>query len=939
MTVTFADFYESVHGHAPFPWQDRLAARVLDDGAWPQQIDVPTGLGKTSVLDVATYVAAFASDGPSTPRRRRAFFVIDRRVVVDEAFEHAQRLAGALSLDADSAAGHVARQLRSKGLLHRSRIVVERMRGGTTWSWNWMPRPDVFGIVVGTVDQLGSRLLFRGYGLGPRLAPIDAALVGRDSLIVVDEAHLARPLQSTLARIEELDVVESPIALPRPTIVTMSATNRADVSGAAHTLSADDHADAVAARRLHAPKRLHLREVAKPVDIAPTMARFAEALAATPGSVVGVVCNTVARARAVHDALSAERAVLLTGRVRPFDRERNQAEFLPRFMVGRKRTSDSTIVVATQTIEVGVNADFDALVTEVAPWSAIVQRLGRVNRVGDRMEPATVIVVADGSVAPPYGDAAARTWTWLAEREPSRRARGAELPMAGGLDVSVAAVLALSREINDHHDLELAAPSIPTITSVQLDTWAQTAPIPATDTPVGPYLHGFGRDDPQIQLVWRADLSARQDRGALLETVARKPPVSDEMLEVSLAAVRRWLTGQPGADAVADAPIAGDVETTGVVDLREVDVWAVLNRAGEASRVIDLGDDRARADLRPNDVLVLPSEAGGCDRWGWRPRGRDAVEDIADRIDALRSTWTLRVEHGPLLSLLRGDADEARRLTNEIIEAVEQDHIECRDELVEELLLRAGLDAAGVRSEVAVSGPGVAGVLFRMEKDGGAATDLDSAVRDDVFESSAVGRGAVTLSVHSAAVRDRARTFASALGLPRDLAAVVEAAAAWHDVGKLDPRFQTALRGGADLLAGDGEPLAKSGIDPSDRAAFRRAHRVAGIPQGFRHEVGSAQAAAQHATTLDIVDVDLFVHLVAAHHGHSRPLFPPVGDTSEPFVVNWDGRVVELDFGRAIDWAGPSRFDLLNRRYGRWGLAFLETVVRLADIECSREGT
>ena len=35
MTIPgFGDFYKAVHGRVPFPWQERLTARVLE-GTWP----------------------------------------------------------------------------------------------------------------------------------------------------------------------------------------------------------------------------------------------------------------------------------------------------------------------------------------------------------------------------------------------------------------------------------------------------------------------------------------------------------------------------------------------------------------------------------------------------------------------------------------------------------------------------------------------------------------------------------------------------------------------------------------------------------------------------------------------------------------------------------------------------------------------------------------
>src|SRR5436190_11571634 len=87
----FGRFFEEVHGYRPFPWQEALVTRVLGRG-WPALIDVPTGLGKTAVLDVALFVNALRSEHG----RRRVFLVVDRRLIVEQAHDQAQQTQKAL---------------------------------------------------------------------------------------------------------------------------------------------------------------------------------------------------------------------------------------------------------------------------------------------------------------------------------------------------------------------------------------------------------------------------------------------------------------------------------------------------------------------------------------------------------------------------------------------------------------------------------------------------------------------------------------------------------------------------------------------------------------------------------------------------------------------------------------------------------------------------
>ena len=83
------------------------------------------------------------------------------------------------------------------------------------------------------------------------------------------------------------------------------------------------------------------------------------------------------------------------------------------------------------------------------------------------------------------------------------------------------------------------------------------------------------------------------------------------------------------------------------------------------------------------------------------------------------------------------------------------------------------------------------------------------------------------------------------------------------------------------------------------------------------------------------------LHLVGTHHGWGRPL-PPIIEDLEPQVLAWtlDGHVLEAtsnltEGSLALDMA--DRFWRLVERYGYHGLAWLESVLRLADHQQSAE--
>ena len=919
----FAAFFRDVHGYAPFPWQQRLTTHVLEACAWPKVIDLPTGTGKTAVLDTAVF--AMAAQPKTTPRR--VVFVIDRRIVVDQVYERAQRIRKRIE-EADTPVLERMRR-RLQDLSDGEPLGVAALRGGIPIDGEWTHRPDQPWVVVSTVDQFGSRLLFRGYGVTPAMRPIHAGLAGNDCLVILDEVHLSVPFAQTLAHVSALPSGSLP---RRFNIVEMSATP-SDAN--AERFSLDPETDlqgcAELRRRVKAVKQADLKSVedreAVPAAVLKIVNSIDKSIRRDQSQVrsIGVVVNRVGTARKTYECLASAGypTHLLTGRMRPLDRIDALARIGPVVDPDAEGRSDQlTVVVATQAIEVGADFSFDALVSECAAVDSLRQRFGRLDRRGTYWErtgcPAQAWIIGPRSVVaakkpdPIYGESARATWQELEHRSKD-----------GPLDVG-------PRALRDFPD-KAAAPRAraPLVLRTHLDAWVQTCPEPIVQPSVDWFLHGIDQDCPaDVSILWRRDRSRKALRLV--------PPRQAEWIQVPIAAVRSWLAGKEDVD-VADVVQrwdAGDSRSRTYPHTGDWVRWAGLGNGPEEMVAVE--------DIRPGDVLVVDPKRGGLNGGTWDPSSGEPVSDLGDlaQIEYGR-TATLRLDPQlPQMESPPSPADEAEADTpiSERVAAWLQDRIaepsqspDWMRRIIGKLGSNFQVTAVGIDNKVPGSGYYVLTELHQTTKK----PMVDAATMDGTDEAGSLTGTAVPLRRHLACVGERAGQIAERLGLPSGIVADLRSAGRLHDLGKVDRRFQLQLVGGdpVELELRRGEPLAKS--LPGTR-------RVRGYPEGMRHELASVAMIESNDDVLAAAhDKDLVLHLVGTHHGWGRPL-PPIIEDPEPQVLSYtlDGCVMEAgsdlaDHSLALDMA--DRFWRLVERYGYHGLAWLEAVLRLADHRQSAE--
>lgn len=920
-------------GRGPLPWQSRLARLVASSG-WPGDIGVPTGLGKTACIDVAVWAMAAEADRAPSERRqpRRIWYVVNRRLLVDAALARAERIAKLLEeAELGRTDGHdpeavaaVAVRLRDLGALavDGGPLHVSRLRGGAELGQR-PPDPAHPAIVLATVPMFGSRWLFRGYGTSAGMRPVDAALAGCDSLVLLDEAHLARPLRQLDGPAAACDPGRNRHIVPaaRSGVRFVGLTATGDATSDRFDLDDEDRAHPVVQRRLHAAKAVRLAEATTvkklPTAIAAEVKTWLD-VAQEPRACL-VFVNRPAVAREVHDLIHTACAaagrdadvVLLTGRMREHEADAVRRHVLdPDTGAPADRAIDqpralALVIVATQTLEVGADLDVDHLVTETAGARALTQRLGRLNRLGDRPWATGVLVHAADGDGGLYGAEVAAVW---------ERLRAAAGP-AACLDLSPAVIAERVGPTADQ------LPPPPELLPGLLWEWVKTTVAPVGEAPVELFVEGREEQRRRLQVCWRA--------------------VLDPYLPDAAAAPR--LEPAVTASEAIELPVHELVTQLG--ELGELTVARL--RADQASL-----ESVAPSALRSGDTVVLAADAGHCDRFGWDRSSTDPVLDVS-LLDAgllpldphaIMNLLDESDERRQILRLVRvltaSDDDDAAEIT------ADPDDTEPEDQPPDGTvtrLLRLLRDAApnrmideerwrafvaGLADTITLGTAGTAQLRRkpRPRKPGTAPVRAD-AFEELSFESD-IDPTSRLLALHLDSVGATAERIAGAIGLSAEMVEACRAGGAFHDLGKYDLRFQRWLSPESAPPA----PLAKSG---TALAQVDRTRAAAGWPRGGRHEVLSLRLARQWYDDHPApgVDTDLVLHLVVSHHGHGRPSLPPCDDPLPmSCTAPMEGGAVTVSADLSvIDWDQPARFRRLCERYGYWTLALLEAVVRQAD--------
>jgi len=859
----FRSAFPALTGTRPFPWQEHLYLNFFSQGEFPSSCNIPTGLGKTSVI--AVWLIALAHRPDKLPRR--LVYVVNRRTVVDQTTDEVARLRENLH---KAGLSQPLRDLCALKLKNdESPLAISTLRGQFADNREWSGDPARPAVIVGTVDMIGSRLLFSGYGIGFKGRPLHAGFLGQNVLLVHDEAHLEPAFQRLLAEISKEQKRCNEFG--KFHLMALTATSRNSGEGKAFELTEqetnppDDPPKPpnepvhTVWQRLKAKKSIGFHSVDRD-----NVAREIGQLALRhkhSGKAVLIFVRSIedvdkTRQMLTKSAVDEAQVQTLTGTLRGLERDRlPDSNVFRRFLLRPSQENRSVYLICTSAGEVGIDISADHMVCDLTPLDSMTQRLGRVNRRGEGSAEIDVVyhnALGDADKETSFGRACRKTLDLLqrlpACKGPDGRPR---------YDASPLALRNLRLTEEERREAFTPVPLILPTSDILFDFWTLTTireKLPGRPH-VERYLHGIAEwEPPETCVAWRVEVGIIQDEllnehkpEDLLEDYPLKP---HEILRDRSDRVLKQL--QKIAERKPEAPL-----------------WLVDEDG--AVQITTLGNLTEKEQIEQRTVLLPPS-AGGLNA-GFLSGDSAAAGDVADEWrDSEGNSRRVRVWDDAA-------APNGMRLIRKI------DTRPYAEEAEEE------------------EGAGTTGRYWRWYE----------LPRTGDGDGSKAATKPVALDVHTDDVTANAKRIVERLGLPEDIAHAIVAAAKFHDLGKRRPLFQRILGNRKpDIL------LAKSG----------RNGQALRLSETYRHEFGSLLDIGLKSEFARLSDEmkDLVLHLIASHHGRARPYFP--GD--EAFDPEPNGR----DLG-AVAAEVPRRFARLQRKYGRWGLAYLESLLRAADYAAS----
>jgi CRISPR-associated endonuclease/helicase Cas3 len=553
--MDYNEFFRAATGNTPYPYQATLV-----ENEWPDLLNVPTGLGKTAAVTLAWLYHRTQLRDSTMPRR--LVWCLPMRVLVEQTKSAINGWLNKLELDAG-----------------RDEIRTHLLMGGEPElrEADWAVHPDRECILIGTQDMLLSRALMRGYGMSRYQWPMHFGLLHSDTLWVFDEVQLMGPALATSA---QLEAFRRSFPLGRESrSLWLSATLNPDwlrtVDLSSHvdkfcSLQISDADRKKAGERIEASKSLEQLEFSLGKDASTKTGgkEYAEQFVKhiislhEPGHRTLVIVNRVDRAQQIFQALRKIRPdaddLLIHARFRPAERRANESRLA-------SQSGGDQIVIATQAIEAGVDISSRVLVTELAPWSSLVQRFGRCNRYGEHNDKGGAriawIDITDDAGPLPYET----------EQLAAARKRLQGLTRAGPTDLP---------------EVDEPAPVVPVLRRKDLLDLFNTDPdLSGFDVDVSDYIRDTGQ--PGLQVFWRQFESSEDAAG-------QAQPDRTELCPVSIGQARA---------------------------LEKLEPWIWDGMAGRWNRL--------RRSPRPGMVLMLNVNSGGYDsELGFDSTSKTAVKPI-----------------------------------------------------------------------------------------------------------------------------------------------------------------------------------------------------------------------------------------------------------------------------------------------------------------------